>query len=305
MGRELAEIGDVIVEGRLGRNRLHVAVAADGAGILATRQPGEARAGFAVAADEVGGIGLLQLADGRIAVLAQGLGEDLAHAVDQAHGLPGEKAQRLGAADDGEAAGLVEVGRDLGEELVVAEAHRDGNAHLLLDLAGEAGEHFGRAGAVEGRGAGEIEKGFVDRERFNQRRHAVHQGADLAADADIFGHVGRHDHRVGAELAGGEHRHGGAHAGLAGDVAAGGDDAALAAPDDQRLVAQGRVVALFDRGVERVAIDVRDGQGAQLGMVDEPRRAAIGAARRAGGDAFAPSAFTAKGVERAHFIPPG
>ena len=40
------------------------------------------------------------------------------------------------------------------------------------------------------------------------------------------------------------------------DIAAGRDDAALAAADDHRPVAQARVVALLDAGVEGVAIDV-------------------------------------------------
>ncbi len=46
----------------------------------------------------------------------------------------------------------------------------------------------------------------------------------------------QHD-RVRAELQRLEHRHGGAHAGDARDVAAGGHDPAPAAADDQRLVA--------------------------------------------------------------------
>ena len=57
-----------------------------------------------------------------------------------------------------------------------------------------------------------------------------------------------------------EHRHRRADAVGARDVAAGGDDAAFAAADDHRLVGERGVVALFDRGVEGVAVDMRDGQ---------------------------------------------
>ena len=64
-----------------------------------------------------------------------------------------------------------------------------------------------------------------------------------------------------------EHRHGRAHALDAGDVAGGRDDAALAAADDHRLVGQLRIVALLDRRIEGVAVDmgesslrVRDGE---------------------------------------------
>ena len=49
-------------------------------------------------------------------------------------GLAARKPKRLGAADHREAARLVEIGRDLGEELVVREADRDGDADLFLDL---------------------------------------------------------------------------------------------------------------------------------------------------------------------------
>ena len=63
---------------------------------------------------------------------------------------------------------------------------------------------------------------------------------------------------VRAELARLEHRHRRMHAEGARDVAGGRDHAALAAADDQRLVGERRVVALLDRGVEGVAIDMRD-----------------------------------------------
>ena len=48
-------------------------------------------------------------------------------------------------------------------------------------------------------------------------------------------------------------------------------------PDDQRPVFQGRVVAFLDGGVEGIAIDVGDAEVTQLGMGDQPARAAGGA----------------------------
>ena len=83
--------------------------------------------------------------------------------------------------------------------------------------------------------------------------------------------------RVRAELARLEHRHGRADAEGARHVAAGRDDAALAAADDHRLVGERRVVALLDRGVEGVAIDMRDRQ-----RVRAPRGATGAASRRPG-----------------------
>ena len=100
--------------------------------------------------------------------------------------------------------------------------------------------------------------------------------ADRRRTSSMFGRT--HD-RVRAEPARLEHRHRRAHAEGARDVAGGGHHAALAAADDQRLVGERRVVALLDRCVERVAIDMRDGERLQFGVAQDARRAAGRAAR--------------------------
>ena len=131
---------------------------------------------------------------------------------------------------------------------------------------GQAGEHHGGGRAVQARGAGEVEERLVQREGLDGGGQIFHHGADLARDGfDVDRHAGLHDHGLGAELQGLEHRHGGADALDAGDVAAGGDDAARAAADDHGLVAQGGVVALFDAGIEGVAIHVGDGERVSSG----------------------------------------
>ena len=132
--------------------------------------------------------------------------------------------------------------------------------------------------AVQPLGAGKVEKRLVDRERLDQRRQRLHHGAHLAADADIFFHVRRDDDRLGAGVQRLEHRHGRAHALDAGDVAGGRDDAALAAADDDRLVLQRRIVALLDRRVEGVAVDMGEMQPVELRMPDQARAAAALAA---------------------------
>ena len=132
--------------------------------------------------------------------------------------------------------------------------------------------------AVQARGAGKIEEGFVDRQRLDERREVEHARAHLAPGGGVFRHVRPHHLGMRAEPARLEHRHRRAHAVGAGDVAGGGDDAAVAAADDQRLVAQRRVVALLDRRIEGVAVDMGDGELCELGVAHEPRRAAGGAA---------------------------
>src|SRR5947209_18611284 len=71
-----------------------------------------------------------------------------------------------------------------------------------------------------------------------------------------------------------KHRHCRSHAVGARDIAGGQHDTASAPADDYRLVGEGRVVALFDRGIERVAIDMRNRERFDLRMPQQPRRAA-------------------------------
>src|SRR5690606_29315700 len=78
-GIEAAEVG---IESGFGRDRLHLPLDGDGASVLTAGETGEAGAGFAVAADQVERLGLLQLPDGLEAVLPQRFGEYPADAID-------------------------------------------------------------------------------------------------------------------------------------------------------------------------------------------------------------------------------
>jgi len=95
--------------------------------------------------------------------------------------------------------------------------------------------------------------------------------AHLAADPDVFGHVGPDHDGVGAQRQRLEHRHRRAHAKGAGDVAGRRYHAALAAADDDRSVCDLRIIAFLDGGVERVAIDVGERQRRQRVMPNQPR----------------------------------
>ncbi len=120
-------------------------------------------------------------------------------------------------------------------------------------------------------GAGEIEKGLVDGQGFDLWCQRQHPRTYRAADLDIFRHVRLHDGGVRAQLKRLEHWHGRAHAIGARDIAAGRDDATLAAADDQRPVDEGRVVALLDRRIEGVAVDMGDGQRRKVRMPHQAR----------------------------------
>src|SRR5262245_2087780 len=94
-------------------------------------------------------------------------------------------------------------------------------------------------------------------------------------------------HRLGAGGERLEHRHGRAHAIEPGDIAGGRDDAAPATAADHRPVADRRVVALLDAGIEGIAVEMGDRQAAELGVADMPGRAT---GRAAAGSRSWPSA---------------
>jgi hypothetical protein len=138
----------------------------------------------------------------------------------------------------------------------------------------EAGERHGRAHAMQAMRAGEIEKRLVDRDGLDQRCHLQHQLAHGSARFGIFRHVGLDDHRLGAERKRLEHGHRRFHALDAGDVAGGRHHASGAAADDHRPVGEFRPVALFDRRIEGIAVDVRDRKLMQFGVPHKARAAA-------------------------------
>src|SRR6185437_16519269 len=124
-------------EGGLGGDASRRRVGLDAAVVLAAREAREAPADGAVAGGQLALLHRLKLADARDPVAGEAALQRRADAPEQADRPLGEERERLGPADDREAARLVEVGGDLGEELVVAEPDRDGDADLALDAAGK------------------------------------------------------------------------------------------------------------------------------------------------------------------------
>ena len=118
-----------------------------------------------------------------------------ADAPDDRHRLRGEEGKRLGTADHGKTARLVEVGGDLGEEFVVAQPDGGGDADLAAPRRRWKRASVTAGGAAcSALGAGKVEEGLVDRKRLDGGRQRQHQFAHLAPDARVFRHVGR-DHR--------------------------------------------------------------------------------------------------------------
>ena len=103
------------------------------------------------------------------------------------------------------------------------------------------------------------------------RRKSPHLGAHFTSDFPILRHVRAYHDRIRAGGQRLEHRHGRAHAVEPRHVTADEHDAAGTAADDDRAISQLGPAALLDGRIKRVAIDMRDGQGAELPMGDQPR----------------------------------
>ena len=110
---------------------------------------------------------------------------------------------------------------------------------------------------------GHVEVGLVERERLDPRRDRAEDLEDRLRRGAILLEVGPDDRQVRAEPDGARHRHRRAHAERPRLVAGRGDHAAAggAAADGDRLAAQRGIVALLDRRVEGVHVDVEDAAG--------------------------------------------
>ncbi len=234
----------------------------------------QAQARLAIAPNQILHIGGGQVADGGETVRAQGAAEHRPDAGQGGHGSRRQQTLRLGDADNGEAAGLVQLRRDLCQEAVGRQADGDAEARLVLDPLLQTRQLEGGRASVQPLRALQVDPRLVQRQGLNQRRQAVDGAEDALALGHIFAEVRLDHHGVGAGLQRLEHRHGGADAIQPRHIAGGGDHPALAAADDDRPVAQFRSIAFLDRGVEGVAVQVGDVQIAQLVMGDDPARGA-------------------------------
>ena len=90
------------------------------------------------------------------------------------------KALRFGLADDREAARLLQLGGQLGQELVARETDGHGDADLALDAGGDQRQRLGGRRGLGAVVVGEVEIGLVERNRLDDGCGCAEDGADVA-----------------------------------------------------------------------------------------------------------------------------
>jgi hypothetical protein len=270
--------GQILIEGRLGGDAFGRRIRIDFAIVLAARKAIEPAADRAEFCGESPFTKVLELPDRHDPARCKPPPHGFANPVNQSDRLRPQKIARFRSSDHGKPARLVEIGGNLGEELVAGEANGDGDADLIFNAPSEAYQCFRRWSAMHSPGPRQIQKSLVDRKRLDQGRRREHQLAHVFAGLAVLRHVWRDHHRIGTKLQRLEHRHCRTDAGETGDVAAGRDHPAMAAADDHRAIPQAWIVAFLDGGVERIAIDMRDRKEVQFGVLDAAPFAALDAA---------------------------
>ena len=138
-----------------------------------------------------------QLADGFHPVLSQQLLGGAAHPQQVAHRQGPHDVLPVVPADDGGGVGLFVVAAQLGEDLVEANAHRDGQPQLLPQpVAQLVGDGLAVA-AEQVHAAGDVQPALVDAEGLHQVGILAVDGVDLPAVLLIQPVMGRQGDEVG------------------------------------------------------------------------------------------------------------
>ena len=194
------------------------------------------------------------LADRRDASVVQLVRRDRADTPEPLDRQPVEERQLTVGRHDEQAVGLGDPARHLRQELRPGHADRDRQAHALADLTAQAPCDLGRRPGQPPHPAN-VEERLVDREPLDGRGRILEDAKERLARLGVGGHPRRDDDRIGTEAPRLPPAHRGADAVRLGLVARRQHDPRS---DDHRPAAQGGVVALLDRGVERVHVGMED-----------------------------------------------
>ena len=240
------------------------------------------------------GLGRGQLADG---VHAQGLQPGAGLGADAVDALGRQRPDALRdptQLQQGQAIGLVQIGAQLGQQLVGRDADRaaqpGGVVHGVLQALAERADTAQRVAinrVLRARHLGQVEVDLVDAPVFHHRGDLDHGGLEQARVAAVLVEIRGQQDGIGRQGRGLHQAHGRVHAKGAGRVGGGGDHAAagvmaeggkaqrtiwlrlglVAAPpaDDHRLAGELRVAQQFNGRVEGVHVQVGDPASAHAG----------------------------------------
>ena len=213
-----------------------------------------AAVGLPEALDQAGNGAALKLADRLHAVALEAPRRLWADAGDQPDALALEALGRLLAGEDDEAARLLGVGGDLGDELVRPDSDRGVEARLFADPSDQIAHLRDRV-----RHLGEVEVGLVERHRLDRHTDLLDQFADLGRALAVMRVVNRQPVRVGAEPPRPRRGHRRADPELPRLVRGGRDDRSRAgARHDHGLADQLRMALQLDGRIERIHVEMSD-----------------------------------------------
>ena len=205
------------------------------------------------------GLRRLQHVDNRTdATRLERLGGLRSHAPQRADRPWREECRGVCFGDDQKAVGFAQGGGHLRDMLRCGGTHAAGQAGLVAHAgAKHPCDRSGRS--PQAPRTAHVEKGLVDRQRFDQRCDLVEHAHDLARERHVSIEVRGHDDRLRAQAQRLPDRHGSSNTERASLVGSTGHDRpALGCADDDRLSCKGRVIEHLDSRVERIHVDVQD-----------------------------------------------
>ena len=147
-------------------------------------------------------VGAGQLSDGADSQVLELAGRSRAHIKQFAHGGGPDHLTGVVGRDDGEAVGLVVVAAELGEDLVPADADRDGDAQLADHALRYLARHEQCLASLQVDRAGEVEPGLVEAEGLHEVGVLVVDLARQTRVTHIEAIAWRHHDGVGTGAAG-------------------------------------------------------------------------------------------------------
>jgi hypothetical protein len=167
-----------------------------------------------------------------------------------------QEVDLLAGRDDEQPVGLGGPARHLGEELRGRDPDRDRQPDPLARAPSEPRADLGRTAADPGEST-QVEERLLHPHPLDGRRGLLEHPEQLLARFDVGRPSGLYLDRIGTEPARARASHSAADATRLGLVAGGEHHPAT---DDHRPPAEPRVIALLDRGIERVGVGVHDRQ---------------------------------------------